>query len=86
MKSFVALWGSRVELEEEQQQQQQQHHPLRPETNPLRAKQQKKMFKDLDQQYEKARITTHTARGLGLGFNNPLLHGGDDQYAKLPRK
>eukprot|EP00096_Caligus_rogercresseyi_P009425 TRINITY_DN3201_c0_g1_i1.p1 TRINITY_DN3201_c0_g1~~TRINITY_DN3201_c0_g1_i1.p1 ORF type:complete len:356 (+),score=132.30 TRINITY_DN3201_c0_g1_i1:100-1167(+) len=46
----------------------------------------KKMFKDLDQQYEKARITTHTARGLGLGFNNPLLHGGDDQYAKLPRK
>ncbi|CAB4055480.1 unnamed protein product [Lepeophtheirus salmonis] len=48
-----------------------------------------KMFQDLDKQYEKARITTHTARGLGLGFSNPLVSnpiGAVDDGTKLSKK
>lgn len=36
-------------------------------------KKQQELFASLDQQYQIARATTHTQRGLGLGFssNNP---------------
>lgn len=31
---------------------------------------QEALFRDLDQQYEMARITTHTQRGVGLGYSS----------------
>lgn len=33
---------------------------------------QEQLFKGLDQQYEMARISTHTQRGVGLGFSSHL--------------
>lgn len=33
-------------------------------------KKQQKYFADLEKQYEVARMTTHTQRGLGLGFGS----------------
>jgi hypothetical protein len=47
--------------------------------------QQQKLFQTLDQQYEIARMSTHTHRGVGLGaigvppggmFPNPNMHTG----------
>lgn len=32
-------------------------------------KKQEELFRDLDQQYEMARVTTHTQRGVGLGYS-----------------
>lgn len=33
---------------------------------------QKELFKTLDQQYEVARMSTHTHRGVGLGFSSHI--------------
>lgn len=33
-------------------------------------KKQQELFASLDQQYQVARATTHTQRGLGLGFSS----------------
>jgi len=38
------------------------------EANPL--KNQQKLFDQLDDQYSRARMATHTQRGVGLGFNS----------------
>lgn len=32
-------------------------------------KKQEELFRDLNQQYETARVTTHTQRGVGLGYS-----------------
>jgi len=37
-------------------------------------KKQQELFATLDQQYEVARATTHTQRGLGLGFSSSGFH------------
>ncbi|XP_075542622.1 uncharacterized protein LOC142576390 isoform X3 [Dermacentor variabilis] len=42
-----------------------------PAVNPL-LKQQEKLFHDLDQQYEAARVSTHTHRGVGLGYSSQM--------------
>lgn len=42
-----------------------------PAVNPL-LKQQEKLFQDLDQQYEAARVSTHTHRGVGLGYSSQM--------------
>ncbi|KAH6932722.1 hypothetical protein HPB50_009043 [Hyalomma asiaticum] len=42
-----------------------------PTVNPL-LKQQEKLFQDLDQQYEAARVSTHTHRGVGLGYSSQM--------------
>lgn len=42
-----------------------------PAANPL-LKQQEKLFHDLDQQYEAARVSTHTHRGVGLGYSSQM--------------
>lgn len=34
--------------------------------------QQEKLFQDLDQQYEAARVSTHTHRGVGLGYSSQM--------------
>ncbi|KFM61911.1 Arginine/serine-rich coiled-coil protein 2, partial [Stegodyphus mimosarum] len=37
-------------------------------------KKQEELFRDLDQQYEMARMTTHTQRGVGLGYSAQTLY------------
>ncbi|KAG8185485.1 hypothetical protein JTE90_019743 [Oedothorax gibbosus] len=37
-------------------------------------KQQEELFRNLDQQYEMARMTTHTQRGVGLGYSAQPLY------------
>lgn len=37
-------------------------------------KKQEELFRDLDQQYEMARMTTHTQRGVGLGYSAQPLY------------
>lgn len=37
-------------------------------------KKQNELFTDLDQQYEQARISTHTQRGVGLGFSSAYFN------------
>lgn len=46
--------------------------PLPPtEADPLLSRQEK-LFQDLDQQYEAARMSTHTHRGVGLGYSSQM--------------
>lgn len=45
-------------------------------------KKQQEVFQNLDLQYQQARITTHTQRGLGLGFSSSMI----DPNASLPQK
>ncbi|KAG0426951.1 hypothetical protein HPB47_025977 [Ixodes persulcatus] len=42
-----------------------------PSSDPLLSKQEK-LFHDLDQQYEAARLSTHTHRGVGLGYSSQM--------------
>jgi len=35
---------------------------------------QKELFSNLDQQYQQARVTTHTQRGVGLGFSSMYVN------------
>lgn len=45
-------------------------NPVPPEEEKESAlKKQEELFRDLDQQYEMARVTTHTQRGVGLGYS-----------------
>lgn len=37
-------------------------------------KKQEELFRNLDQQYEMARMTTHTQRGVGLGYSAQPLY------------
>ncbi|XP_013781116.1 arginine/serine-rich coiled-coil protein 2-like isoform X2 [Limulus polyphemus] len=41
-----------------------------PQTEDEALKQQESLFRDLDQQYEIARMSTHTHRGVGLGYSS----------------
>lgn len=43
--------------------------PEPPEVKESVLKKQEELFRDLDQQYEMARMTTHTQRGVGLGYS-----------------
>ncbi|XP_064460512.1 arginine/serine-rich coiled-coil protein 2-like [Ornithodoros turicata] len=47
--------------------------------DPLLSKQEK-IFRDLDQQYEMARISTHTQRGVGLGYSSQMAA----MYSQFP--
>lgn len=47
--------------------------------DPLMSKQEK-IFRDLDQQYEMARISTHTQRGVGLGYSSQMVN----MYSQMP--
>lgn len=42
-----------------------------PTSDPILSKQEK-LFHDLDQQYEAARLSTHTHRGVGLGYSSQM--------------
>lgn len=44
------------------------------ETEDSVLKRQEVIFQDLDKQYEMARMTTHTARGVGLGYSAQTLY------------
>ncbi|XP_077551901.1 uncharacterized protein LOC144166175 isoform X2 [Haemaphysalis longicornis] len=56
-----------------------------PAANPL-LKQQEKLFHDLDQQYEAARVSTHTHRGVGLGYSSQVAAYYQQQAASLHPK
>lgn len=56
-----------------------------PAANPL-LKQQEKLFHDLDQQYEAARVSTHTHRGVGLGYSSQVAAYYQQQAASLNPK
>lgn len=53
-----------------EQQQQQNSSESTEQVSPEVLKRQQELFQQLDQQYQVARATTHTQRGLGLGFSS----------------
>lgn len=44
--------------------------PAAPGAKPDILKKQEEMFQNMEQQYEVARATTHTQRGVGLGYSS----------------
>ena len=47
--------------------------PEEEEANEAQMKKQDELFQQLDKEYEFARMTTHTHRGIGLGFQSQGL-------------
>lgn len=47
--------------------------PNEEEKEAMLIKKQEELFRDLNQQYETARVTTHTQRGVGLGYSAQTL-------------
>lgn len=51
---------------------------------PAEAKRQEEIARNLQQQYEMARMSTHTHRGMGLGFSSHLYAFPDSAILEQP--